>query len=267
MELASNFRYILDPLDILLVALVIYYILKIIEGTKAAQMLFGLMALIVLFFLSKSTGLFTLHWILNHFFGSIILIIVILFQNDIRKALTNIGKKPFLLRFSKVLSEERTVDELVKASTYMADKKIGAIIAIERNTSLADYIELGTSLEADISMGLIISIFNPVSPLHDGGIVISNNKIASAGSFFPLDTDPALEKSFGTRHRASVGLTSETDAVVIVVSEETGNVSLAVQGEIKQKLEPSALYNNLASLLNIKPSERKEKQSLSESTN
>lgn len=265
MEFALNFRYVWDTLDILLVTLVIYYILKIIEGTKAAQMLFGLAVLIFLFFLSKSTGLFTLHWILNHFFGSIILIIVILFQNDIRKALTNIGKKPFLLRFSKVLSEERTVDELVKASTYMAGKGLGAIIAIERNTSLEDYIELGTNLEADISTELIISIFNSSSPLHDGGIVIANNKIISAGSFFPLETDPNLEKSFGTRHRAAIGLTSETDAVVIVVSEETRNISLAVQGEIKQKLDPSALYNNLTNLLNIKPSEHKEKKYLSKS--
>ena len=266
METVLNFRYLWDTLDVLLVTLVIYYILKIIEGTRAAQMLLGLTALIILFFISKSFGLFTLHWILNHFFGSIILIIVILFQNDIRKALTNIGKRPFLLGFSKVLSEEKTIDDLVKASFHLASKKTGALMAVERNTSLEDYVELGMDLEANISKELIISIFHSSSPMHDGGIIIANNRIMSAGSFFPLETDPDMERSFGTRHRAAIGLSSETDAVVIIVSEETGSVSLAVQGEIKQNLEPSALYKNLADLFNVKPVEGKEEKYFSQST-
>lgn len=220
-------------------------------------MLFGLVILIMMFFLSQSTGLFALNWVLSNFLGSIIVIVVILFQNDIRKALVDIGKKPLLLKFSRVLSEEQTIDELVKASSYLASKKIGAIIAIERNISLEDFVELGMKLDSHISRELIISIFNPSSPLHDGGIVIAGDKILSAGSFFPLATDPDLNRRLGTRHRAAIGLSSETDAVVIIVSEETGLISLAIQGEIKNKLDASSLYNYLVDLLNVKPPQKK----------
>ena len=266
MESILDFRYFWDTLDILLVALIFYYILKIIEGTRAAQILFGLAVVVLLFFASQSTGLFTLNWVLNHFLGSIILIIVILFQNDIRKALANIGKKPLLLRFGRVLSEEETVDELVKASTFLASRKIGALIAIERNSSLEDFVELGMKLDSNISRELIISIFNPSSPLHDGGIIIGGNKILSAGSFFPLETDPDLERNLGTRHRAAIGLSSETDAVVIVVSEETGTISLARQGEVKRGLDATSLFNNLADLLNVKPSKVNEEKYYSKTT-
>ena len=266
MESILDFRYFWDTLDILLVALIFYYILKIIEGTRAAQILFGLAVVVLLFFASQSTGLFTLNWVLNHFLGSIILIIVILFQNDIRKALANIGKKPLLLRFGKVLSEEETVDELVKASSFLASRKIGALIAIERNSSLEDFVELGMKLDSNISRELIISIFNPSSPLHDGGIIIGGNKILSAGSFFPLETDPDLERNLGTRHRAAIGLSSETDAVVIVVSEETGSISLAIQGEIKRGLDATSLFNNLADLLNVKPTKINEEKYYSKTT-
>lgn len=266
MESIIDFRYFWDTLDILLVALIFYYILKIIEGTRAAQILFGLAVVVLLFFASQSTGLFTLNWVLNHFLGSIILIIVILFQNDIRKALANIGKKPLLLRFGKVLSEEETVDELVKASTFLASRKIGALIAIERNSSLEDFVELGMKLDSNISRELIISIFNPSSPLHDGGIVIGGNKILSAGSFFPLETDPDLERNLGTRHRAAIGLSSETDAVVIVVSEETGTISLGIQGEIKRGLDATSLFNNLADLLNVKPTKLNEEKYYTKTT-
>ena len=258
MESILNYRYFWDTLDILLVALLFYYILKIIEGTRAAQILFGLAIVVLLFFASNSTGLFTLNWVLSHFLGSIILIIVVLFQNDIRKALASIGKRPLLLRFGKVLSEEGTVDEIVKASTFLSSRKIGALIAIERNSSLEDFVELGMKIDSQVSRELIISIFNPSSPLHDGGIIIGDNRILSAGSFFPLQTDPDLERSLGTRHRAAIGLSLETDAVVVVVSEETGIISLAIQGEIKRGLDATSLFNNLADLLNVKTSKQSE---------
>jgi len=258
MESLINFRFFWDTLDILLVALIFYYILKLIEGTRAAQILFGLAIVVLLYFASESTGLFTLNWLLEHFLGSIILIAVILFQNDIRKALANLGKRPLLLRFRKVLSEEKTVDEIVKASTFLASRKIGALIAIERNSTLEDFVELGMALDSHVSREIIISIFNPTSPLHDGGIIIGHSRILSAGSFFPLETDPDLERSLGTRHRAAIGLSSETDALVVVVSEETGMISLTIQGEIKRGLDATSLNNNLLDLLNIKKSTKKE---------
>ncbi len=252
-----NYRYLWDTLDILLVALIIYYILNIIEGTRAVRVLFGLSLIAVLYYVSQIFGLFTLNWMLGHFLASIILIVIILFQNDIRKALANIGKRPFLPSFYKGLSEEKTVEEIVKAVTFLSSRHIGALIAIERRSNLDDFIELGMRIDAYVSRELIISIFNPSSPLHDGAIIISDNKIVSAGCFFPLDTDPYLERSLGTRHRAALGISSETDAVVVVVSEETGIISLAFEGEMRRGLDAASLNRTLLKLLGIRAEKQK----------
>ncbi|MCI0480600.1 MAG: diadenylate cyclase CdaA [Candidatus Dadabacteria bacterium] len=246
-----NYRYIWDTIDILLVAFIIYYVLRLLEGTRALQVLFGFVLLIVLYYVSQR-GLFTLNWILGQFLGSIIIIIVILFQNDIRRGLAALGRRPFLLRISLGKSKELFSEEIVKAASYMANRRIGALIAIERNNSLADFIEIGMRIDALVSRELIISIFNPSSPLHDGGIIIVGNRILSAGSFFPLATDPDLERELGTRHRAAIGLSLETDALVIVVSEETGIISLAAGGEITRGLDATSLQNRLLDLLGIK---------------
>ncbi|MCZ6468618.1 MAG: diadenylate cyclase CdaA [Candidatus Dadabacteria bacterium] len=246
-----NFRYIWDTLDIVLVAFIIYYALTMIEGTRALQILFGLILLFALFYLSQG-GLFTLNWILGQFLGSIILIVVILFQHDIRRGLAAIGRKPFLLKISSGKTKELFVEEVVKASSYLANRQIGALIVIERNNSLADFIEIGMRIDALLSRELIISIFNPSSPLHDGGIIIVGDRIASAGSFFPLVTDPDIERDLGTRHRAAIGLSSETDAAIVVVSEETGTISVALAGEITRGLDATSLHNTLLDALGIK---------------
>ncbi|MEK6223399.1 MAG: diadenylate cyclase, partial [Thermodesulfobacteriales bacterium] len=162
-----NFRYVWDTLDIALVAFIIYYALTMIEGTRALQVLFGLVLLFALFYLSQE-GLFTLNWILGQFLGSIILIVVILFQHDIRRALAAIGRRPFLLKISSGKTKESYVEEIVKASSYLANRQIGALIVIERNNSLADFIEIGMRIDSLLSRELIISIFNTSSPLHDG---------------------------------------------------------------------------------------------------
>ncbi len=246
-----NFRYIWDTLDIILVAFIIYYVLRLLEGTRALQVLLGFVLLIVLYYVSQR-GLFTLNWILGQFLGSIFIIVVILFQNDIRRGLAAIGRRPFLLKMSPGKSKELFTEELVKAASYMSNRHIGALIAIERVNSLSDFVEIGMRIDALVSRELIISIFNPSSPLHDGGIIIVGNRILSAGSFFPLATDPDLERELGTRHRAAIGLSLETDALVIVVSEETGTISLAVGGEIKRGLDATSLQNQLLDLLGIK---------------
>jgi uncharacterized protein (TIGR00159 family) len=240
-----------DTLDIILVALIKYYVIRLIEGTRALQVLLGFVLLIVLYYVSQR-GLFTLNWILGQFLGSIIIIVVILFQNDIRRGLAAIGRRPFLLKMSPGKSKELFTEEIVKAASYMANRHIGALMAIERVNSLSDFVEIGMRIDALVSRELIISIFNPSSPLHDGGIIIVGNRILSAGSFFPLATDPDLERELGTRHRAAIGLSLETDAIVIVVSEETGIVSLAVGGEIKRGLDATSLQNQLLDLLGIK---------------
>lgn len=246
-----NFRYVWDTLDIILVAFIIYYVLRMLEGTRALQVLFGFVLLVVLYYVSQR-GLFTLNWILGQFLGSIILIVVILFQNDIRRGLAAIGRRPFLLKMSPGKSKELYTEEIVKAASYLANRHIGALIVIERSQSLSDFIDIGMKIDALVSRELIISIFNPSSPLHDGGIIIVGNRILSAGSFFPLTTDPDLERELGTRHRAAIGLTSETDAVVIVVSEESGIISLAIGGEIKRGLDATSLHNQLLDSLGIR---------------
>lgn len=248
----SNFRIVWDSLDIFIVALIIYYILTLIEGTRAVQMLVGLGALILLYLFSQRWEFFTLGWILGHFLGSIILIVVILFQQDIRKALAALGKNPFLINISPGKSERHIVDEIVKATSFLSSRQIGAIIALEKDNSLADFVEIGMKIDGWVSTELIISIFNPSSPLHDGGIIIGNNKILSAGSFFPLATDPELERELGTRHRAAIGLSGETDAIVVVVSEETGIVSLGHEGELTRGLDATSLTNRLNDLLELK---------------
>jgi diadenylate cyclase len=248
----SNFRILWDSLDIFIVALIIYYILTLIEGTRAVQMLVGLGALFLLYLFSQRWEFFTLSWILGHFLGSIILIVVILFQQDIRKALAALGKNPFLINISPGKSKEHFVDNIVKATSFLSSRQIGAIIALEKDNSLADFVEIGMKIDAWVSTELIISIFNPSSPLHDGGIIIANNKILSAGSFFPLATDPELERELGTRHRAAIGLSRETDAIVVVASEETGIVSIAHQGELTRGLDATSLSSRLNNLLGLK---------------
>ncbi len=245
-----DFRYVWDTLDIVLVAFIIYYVLSIIEGTRAVQILLGLVLLALLYYFSQR-GLFTLNWILGQFLGSIILIVVILFQHDIRRGLAAMGRRPFLLKMFSGKSKQLFVEEIVKASAYLANRNIGALIVVERNNSLSDFIEIGMSVDALVSRELIISIFNPSSPLHDGGIIIGGNRILSAGSFFPLATDLDLERALGTRHRAAIGLSSETDALVIVVSEETGVISLASGGELTRGLDPVTLNSVLLDLLGI----------------
>ncbi len=248
----ENYRYLWDTLDIVLVAMGIYYLLSIIEKTRALRILIGLVFVLILYIISQYGDLYTLNWILSHFLSSIIIIAVILFQQDIRRALAGFGRRPIFFRVSASKPEEPVVEELVKASSLLANRRIGALIAIERSSSLADFVEIGMKLDALVSRELIISIFHPTSPLHDGGMIIGGNRILSVGSFFPLATDPDLERELGTRHRAALGLSRETDAIVIVISEETGIISLAYQGNLTRGLDATSLENRLMELLRLK---------------
>ncbi len=247
-----DFRLVWDVLDILIVALGIYYLLTVIEKTRTIRILIGFIFVFLLYLLSQYGELYTLNWALGHFLNSIIIIAVILFQQDIRRALAGFGRRPLIFTGGAKQMEERLIFELVKACSYMSNKMIGAIIAIERGNSLADFVEIGMRIEALVSRELIISIFNPASPLHDGGMIIARNRILSVGSFFPLATDPDLERDLGTRHRAAIGLSRETDAIVIVVSEETGLISLAYQGNLMRGLDATSLENRLMELLSLK---------------
>jgi len=242
-----------DIVDIAIVSVLIYWIIILIKGTRAVQMIFGLALIIVAFIISRKGELLTLHWILNTFLSSIILVIIVIFQHDIRRALTTFGKNPFFTGVD-LAEESHVFEELIMASASLASKKIGALIVLERKTGLGEYIEGGIDLEARISKELIESIFHPPSPLHDGAMIIRGGKIAAAGCLLPISMDSQTRTDMGTRHRAAIGLTRETDAVAIVISEETGTISLALDGKITRNLDTTALRKILERLLQPKGS-------------
>jgi diadenylate cyclase len=195
-------------------------------------------------------GLVTLNWLLTNVINYLVLIIIILFQHDIRRALTQVGRNPFLAQGN--VEAPTIIEEIVMACVLMANRRTGALLAIERRTGLNNYLEIGVNLDAEISKELLQSIFSPRTPLHDGAVIIQHGRVAAAGCFLPLTMNEDIPQTLGTRHRAALGLTEETDAVVIVVSEETGTISLVVEGEITHNLDAKALRSELRSLLGVK---------------
>lgn len=229
-----------DFIDIAVIAMGIYWIIHLIRGTRAVQMLLGLMVLFLTYFASRAFELYTLNWMLDNFLSSIILVIVVLFQSDIRRALTEVGRGS-LLGMGGRIPYGQVLEEVTKAAVSVAGRNIGALIVLEREVGLNEYIEVGTRLDARVSKELIVSIFLPTSPIHDGALVIQRGRITAAGCFLPLTTSPNVSKSLGTRHRAAIGLTEETDAVVVVVSEEEGRISLVREGRLIRDLDASTL--------------------------
>ncbi len=247
-EMLTNFRWFLDLLDILLVAFIIYRILLLIKGTRAVQMLLGLAVLLIVLVASQIGGLYTLNWILNNFLSSIILVIIVLFQHDIRRALIHVGRNPFFADLS-LREETRVIDELCKGCDVLSQNRLGALIVIERETGINDFLEVGVELDAKPSSDLLHSVFNHASPIHDGAVIIQRGRITRAGCFLPLTQNPDVNPRFGTRHRAAIGLTEQVDAVVIVVSEETRHISVVVGGKITRDLEATTLKKVLNRLL------------------
>ncbi len=247
-EMWTNFRWLLDLLDILLVAFIIYRILLLIQGTRAVQMLVGLAVLLIIYVASQIGGLFTLNWILDNFLSSIILVIVVLFQHDIRRALIHVGRNPFFADLS-FREETKVIDELCRGCVALAQKRMGALLVIERETGINDFLEVGVEIDAKPSGDLIHAIFHTSSPIHDGALIIQRGRITCAGCFLPLTQNPDLSPRLGTRHRAAIGLTEMVDAVVIVVSEETGRVSVVVGGKMTRDLEMTTLKKVLSRLL------------------
>jgi len=232
-----------DFADILIVSFIIYRVILLIRGTRAVQMLAGIGVLIVVYFGARELEFMTLYWLLGTFLSSIFLIVIIIFQRDIRRALTQMGQAaPFTKGFEE---PSFVIDEIVGATTSLMKRKIGALIIMERETGLKDYIDSGNLLDARLSSELLISLFLPNSPLHDGGVVIRKGRIHSGRCVLPLTKNPYITKNLGTRHRAAIGISEETDAVVVVVSEETGTISLAQHGAITSDLDESALRSRL----------------------
>ncbi len=238
-----------DLIDIAIVSFLIYEMLLLIRGTRAAQMAAGAGLLIGLFFMSRWLHLETVNWLIRNLAGYVVFAAIVLFQADIRRALTHFGRAPFFRYLGRPAeAEEDIVEEIVVAGTTLAARRIGAIVVLEREVGLRNYIEGGIPLDATVTYDLLASIFQPGSPLHDGAVIIQNDRIAAAACFLPLSVNPRLSKDLGTRHRAALGLTEENDAVAIVVSEETGSISLVVNGDIERGLTGDRLRASLRSL-------------------
>jgi uncharacterized protein (TIGR00159 family) len=259
-DVFANIR-LLDLLDISIVAFIIYRIILLIKGTRAVQMLLGLAVILAVYFASRVGDLYTLNWFLSNFLSSIILVIVVIFQNDIRRALMHVGRNPFFGGMT-YREESEIIDELVKACVALANRKIGALIVIERETGIKDILESGTMIDSRVSSELIRAIFMPSSPIHDGALVLQQGRLTLAGCFLPLSQSSDISKTLGTRHRAAVGLTELVDAIAIIVSEETGKISVAINGGMTRNLDATSLKKVLGRLLEprrLKGTARKKK--------
>ncbi len=219
-----------DLVDILVVAILIYQVLLIVHGTRAVQMLFGILFLVGLFWVGLSYKLFALNWILTHFFDSFFVIFIILFQEEIRSALVSFGTGRKVWGVFNKETNELEIEEIIEVSGVLSREKTGALIVFERNNGLSNYIETGTDISAKVHSDLIYSLFQTNSPLHDGAIVIKEGRIAAAGCFLPLSKNVEIDRHFGTRHRAALGVSEVSDAVVIIVSEESGKINLCIDG-------------------------------------
>ena len=227
-----------------------YLMLSFIKDTRAFQVLKGLVILIILIvvtttFLSQRLGLYTLNWLIEKFFALLVLAFLIILHPELRQGLARIGEQGLLSAF---VIEEHIIDEIVNAACMLSKKKIGAILAIERESTLNPYTESGIMLDSRVSQELLTSIFIPHTPLHDGGLIIRGERIVAAGCLFPLSDNPRISRSLGTRHRAAIGLAEQTDAIVIVVSEETGAISIAINGRITRDLDKEGLERVLKNL-------------------
>jgi len=245
-EILRQFRW-QDILDILIVSLLLYRLLLFIKGTKAVQMLIGVGVLMAAAAVSSYTGLYTMDWILQSFWAQIVIALIVLFQPEIRRALARMGETPFFQSFTSA-EELKSLEEIVKATIALANRKIGALIVIERDTSLNEFVEIGTALDAKVTREILLSIFHPSSPIHDGAVVIKGNRIVAAGCFLPIMLSSEVDKTLGTRHRAGLGLTEETDAVAIIISEETGGISMAVGGKLETHLDMETLRDILTDM-------------------
>ncbi|WAH37430.1 diadenylate cyclase CdaA [Alicyclobacillus dauci] len=251
LTIIGNFGF-KDIIDILFVAFVLYFLLLLIRGTRAVQLLKGVIIVVVVTVISSLLHLSASSWVLNRIIQVGLFAIPVVFQPELRRALEQLGRGQFWnLSLSQQGSEEaqQAVNEIVKATQVLSKTKIGALIVVERKTGLNEYIETGTSIEGYVSSELFINLFIPNTPLHDGAVIVRSNQIVAAGCFLPLTENRSLDKQLGTRHRAALGISEQSDGVAVVVSEETGKISVGVDGVLHRGLDEPGLKNLLTGLL------------------
>lgn len=238
-----------DVIDILVVSILIYEGLKLIRGTRAAQMALGSALVLILFYASQRYPLQTVNWVIRNVFVYVGFAAIVLFQSDIRRALSHLGRAPFFRYLAGNKESDETLEEVLTAAGLLAKGRVGALIVLEREIGLRNYVESGIPLDAAVSYDLLTTIFHPGAPMHDGAVIIQENRVAAAACFLPLTVSPTFDRELGTRHRAAIGVTEESDAVAVVVSEERGEVSLAVDGRIERGLTPERLRARLHELV------------------
>jgi diadenylate cyclase len=239
--------YIKEIIDIVIVSYVIYKLILLLRGTRAIQLLQGIVVVVVTWALSLWFELNTLKWMMNQIFTFGVLALVIIFQPELRRALEQLGRGKL---FSRTTAEEdqalhKRIGELMRTVQYLAPRRIGALIVFERETGLTDYIESGIAIGGQISSELLINIFIPNTPLHDGAVILRSNQIMAAGCYLPLSENPFISKELGTRHRAAIGMSEVSDAISVTVSEETGQISLAINGLIVRDIKEESLISKL----------------------
>lgn len=261
LHVQSGPQAIIALLDFAVVFFVIYRILLLIKGTRAVQILIGLTIIIALFFLSKNDfwELSTTHWFIDKFISNFIIIIVIIFQSDIRRALAEFGRTTFFST-ARSIEETQVLEEVIKAAVMLSSRKIGALICIERSADLTHYTDEGIKLDAAVSKEVLFSLFMPEhqNPLHDGAVVIQGGRVSAAGCFLPLTNSPHVEKSLGTRHRAAIGLSEDADAAIVIVSEETGIISIAFKEELYRELDANEMRDILQSIFSARENDAEE---------
>jgi diadenylate cyclase len=238
---------IISILDIVLVAILIYQFLVLVRGTRAAPMLVGVATLGLALYFARLGDLRTLNWLLSTLLPFVVFALIVVFQSEIRHALANLGSRISLMRSSSSVAD--VYDDIVLAANLFSQNQTGALIVIEREIGLRTYIESGVSLDARLSYDLLATVFRPSAPLHDGAVIVQRDRIAAAACFLPLSMNPVLSTQLGTRHRAAIGITEETDAVAVIISEETGTISMAVAGSIERELTVERLRERLSHLL------------------
>ena len=247
-DFPANYGWLIDLLDIGLVAFIIYRGILLLKGTLAHRVIIALAILIICDLLSEFAGLRTFNWILGNLLGSLIVVLAVIFQHDIRRAFFSFSRN----RGGEDQSGDEAqgiIEELAVAADYLSSRKIGALVVIEQSMAINHFLVVGTEIDAKVNRELITSIFLPYSPIHDGAVIVQRGKLTKAGCFLPLTQNPAISKTMGTRHRAAIGLTELVDAVVLVVSEETGSISVAVGGLIKRGIDSTNLRMTLKRLL------------------
>jgi diadenylate cyclase len=249
-------RYLVNILDILIVAYITYKLFMLLKGTRAIQVLRGIFILILATFVARALQFQTVSWILKGFWVAGVIAIVIVFQPELRSVLARIGKGPVLRSF---FSEKLVfIDEIIKALERLSKKGFGALIVLEQDTGLRNYIESGVVINGEVTADLLCSIFMTRAPIHDGAVIVQNERLIAAGCVLPLTHEPGVTKILGTRHRAAIGITEVSDAWAIVVSEETGDISLARNGKLERKIDMKELQSEITNLYKAKIEEAKE---------